>query len=114
MPLLQVWTCIALGRWDDTLMNAPWWQFSLALTFAVYGALRSRDLDALPALLGAFLVASLPLANVHVALAGYADLPMAAYYTSAALALLRWTRSRSTPRAPRRSTLRVLGISRIQ
>ena len=95
MPLLQVWTCIALGRWDDTLMNAPWWQFSLALTLAVYGALRLRDIDALPALLGAFLVASLPLANVHVALAGYADLPMAAYYTAAALALLRWTQSRS-------------------
>ena len=46
------------------------------------------------ALAGAFLVASLPLANVHVALAGYADLPMAAWYTAAALALLRWTRSR--------------------
>ena len=46
----------------------------------------------LPALLGAFLVASLPLANVHVALAGYADLPMAAYYTGAALAFLRWSR----------------------
>jgi hypothetical protein len=95
VPLLQVWACIALGRWDDTLMNAPWWQFSLALTIAVYGALRSRDMDALPALVGAFLVASLPLANVHVALAGYADLPMAAYYTGTALAFLRWTDSRS-------------------
>ncbi len=95
IPLLQVWTSVALGRWDDTLMNAPWWQFSLALTIAVYGALRSRDIDALPALVGAFLVASLPLANVHVALAGYADLPMAAYYTGAALAFLRWTESRS-------------------
>ena len=26
MPLLQVWSCIALGRWDDALMNWPWWQ----------------------------------------------------------------------------------------
>ena len=95
IPLLQVWTCIALGRWDDALMNAPWWQFSLALTFAVYGALRSRDMNALPSLVGAFIVASLPLANVHVALAGYADLPMAAYYAGAVLALLRWTDSRS-------------------
>jgi hypothetical protein len=47
------------------------------------------------ALVGAFLVASLPLANTHVALAGYADLPMAAWYTAAALAFLRWTRSRA-------------------
>ena len=95
MPLLQVWSCVALGRWDDSLMNAAWWQFSLALTTAVYGALRSQEIDALPALVGAFLVASLPLANVHVALAGYADLPMAVYYTGAALAFLRWTQSRS-------------------
>ena len=95
VPLLQVFSCVALGRWDDTLMNVPWWQLSLALTFAVYGALRERDIDALPALFGAFLVASLPLANVHVALAGYADLPMAAYYTGAALAFLRWMATRS-------------------
>lgn len=99
MPLLQVFTCIALGRWDDTLMNAPWWLLSLALTFAVYGALRSLAMSALPALVGAFLVASLPLANVHVALAGYADLPMAAYYSVAALAFLRWVNSRSLPDA---------------
>ena len=26
VPLLQVWACIALGRWDDALMNWPWWQ----------------------------------------------------------------------------------------
>ncbi len=94
MPLLQVWNCICLGRWDDTLMNWPWWQIGTALTFAVYGGLRSQAVSALPALVGAFLVASLPLANVHVALAGYADLPLAAFYTAAALALLRWTGSR--------------------
>jgi hypothetical protein len=104
VPLLQVWPCIALGRWDDSLMNVPWWQFSVALTLAVYGALRYADIEALPALFGAYLVASLPLANVHVALAGYADLPLAAYYTVAALALLRWTASRS----PRDATLALL------
>ena len=27
IPLLQVYSCIALGRWDDTLMNAPGRQF---------------------------------------------------------------------------------------
>ena len=40
MPLLQVWNCLWLGRWDDTLMNWPWWQIGVALTFAVYGGLR--------------------------------------------------------------------------
>jgi len=94
MSLLQVWSCLWLGRWDDTLMNWPWWQIGVALTFVVYGGLRSLGVAALPALIGAFLVASLPLANVHVALAGYADLPLAAFYTAAALALLRWARTR--------------------
>ncbi len=53
------------------------------------------------ALAGAFLVATLPLANVHVALAGYADLPMAAYYTGAALAILRWTHGADPRRGSR-------------
>ena len=89
-PLLQVWACIALGRWDDTLMNWPWWQVAAAMALAMYGGLRSVGVGALAALVGTFFVASLPLANVHVALAGYADLPLAAYYMAAVLGLLRW------------------------
>ena len=49
----------------------------------------------LGATIGAWLASSLPLANVHVALAGYADLPMAAYYALAALAAWRWSRERT-------------------
>ena len=94
MPLLQVYACLWLGRWDDTLMNAPWWQFGVALPLVVYGGLRARGAGALAALAGALLVASLPLANVHVALAGYADLPMAAFYTATVLSFLRWAASR--------------------
>ncbi|MEP7208068.1 MAG: hypothetical protein ABI920_14100 [Casimicrobiaceae bacterium] len=95
IPLLQVWTSLALGRWDDALMNWPWWQILLALVLLVYGGLRSLDAGRLTALAGAFMVATLPLVDTHVALAGYADLPMAAFYTAAAVAVLRWARSRS-------------------
>ena len=95
VPLWQVWSSIALGRWDDALMNVPWWLVAVALALAVYGALREDGASALAALVGAWLVSSLPLANVHVALAGYADLPMAAYYTVAAIAAWRWSRSRT-------------------
>jgi len=94
MPLLQVWSCLVLGRWDDTLMNGAWWQIAIALALTVYGGLRSLGVAALAALVGTVLVASLPLANVHVALAGYADLPLAAWYTAAALAFLRWNQQR--------------------
>jgi hypothetical protein len=94
LPLLQVWTCIALGHWDDTLMNWTWWQVAAALAAAVYGALRSLEVSALGALVATFLVTSLPLANIHVALAGYPDLPMAAYYACAVAAFLRWVATR--------------------
>lgn len=94
VPLLQVWSCVALGRWDDSAMNWPWLLMLLALTFAVYGCLRDAGLSLLGALIGAYLVASLPLLDTHVALAGYADLMMAAVYTLSALSFYRWTRSR--------------------
>ncbi len=99
VPLWQVWSSLALGRWDDALMNLPWWLVAVALAIAVYGLLRASGVSALTAIVGAWLVSSLPLANVHVALAGYADLPMAAYYALAALALWRWTLSRRWPAA---------------
>jgi hypothetical protein len=94
MPLMQVWACLLLGRWDDALMNWPWWQTAVALGLLVYGGMRRLECAPLEALAASFLTSSLPLANVHVALAGYADLPMAAYYTVAALALLRWSMTR--------------------
>jgi hypothetical protein len=99
VPLWQVWSSIALGRWDDALMNLPWWLVGVALAIAIYGALRESGLGRLGATIGAWLASSLPLANVHVALAGYADLPMAAYYALAALALWRWSRERTVASA---------------
>jgi hypothetical protein len=90
LPLLQVWACIALGRWDDALMNWPWLQFAVALALLVYGGLRRLDATAPQALVASYFVTSLPLANAHVALAGYADLPLAVSFAAAALALLKW------------------------
>jgi hypothetical protein len=90
VPLLQVWTSVALGRWDDSAMNWPWLAILAALVAAVYGALRGEGVAPLLALSGAYLLASLPLVDVHVALAGYADLPMCAVYTLAAIAFYRW------------------------
>lgn len=104
VPLLQVWTCIALGRWDDSAMNWPWLAILAALTAALYGALRGEGVGPLTALFGAYLLASLPLVDVHVALAGYADLPMAAVYGLAAMAFYRW----SVRRDPRDGIVAVL------
>jgi hypothetical protein len=61
----------------------------MALSFAVFGALRLVGMTPLPALVTVWIMASLPLLDTHVALAGYADLYVAGFVTLGALALLR-------------------------
>jgi hypothetical protein len=90
IPLLQVWGCVALGRWDDSAMNWPWLLMAIALSLSVYGALRDAGIQRLGALVGAYFVVSLPLLDTHVALAGCADLMLSGVYALAALALQRW------------------------
>jgi hypothetical protein len=94
IPLTQVWSAVLLGRFDDALINLPWWLTVLAFAFAVYGFLRYLALSPLSALTGTWIAISLPILDVHVALAGYADLAMATYLTLAALAWLRFARQR--------------------
>ena len=94
LPLLQAWMCVAIGEWNDVLMNLPWWSMLLALTLAVFGFMRSQGVGAFASLIAAWLVASLPLINTHVALAGLPDLPLAGAYTLAALSLARWAHAK--------------------
>lgn len=86
VPLWQVWSCVAMGRWDDALMNLPWWLIFVALVLALYGFLRMQGFAPLFALVGTWLVSSMPILDAHVALAGYADLPLACYFGVGALA----------------------------
>ena len=72
----------------------PWLLMLVALALAAYGAFRDAAIRPLGALIGAYLVASLPLLDTHAALAGYADLMLAGVYTCAALALHRWVQRR--------------------
>lgn len=95
VPLTQVWSAILLGRFDDALVSLPWWLTAVAFGLALYGFLRGVGLAALVALVGTWLVVSLPILDTHVALAGYADLAMSAYFTLTGLALLRFVNSRS-------------------
>lgn len=95
VPLIQVWMSYALGRWDDALMNLPWAVFSVALGLAFYGQARAFSIHPLFALVFTYLLLSLPLLNVHVALAGYADLLMAVVYGLAVMAFAQWIVTRS-------------------
>jgi len=92
VPLLQVWSALALGRWDDAWINVPWFACGVALVLAFHGQLRAWGLPPLLATAGTYLLASLPFVDVHVALAGYAELHMAAFYGLAAMAFFLWLR----------------------
>ena len=72
----------------------------VAFGIALYGALAALEL---PAAAGARrplrMVLTLPIVNVHIALAGYADLPMACFVTLATIATIQAIRARSTAEA---------------
>jgi hypothetical protein len=95
VPLFQVWAALLIGRWDDALVNLPWWMTGVAFSAAFHGALRRIGFAPIIAILGTAIVMSLPILNVHIALAGYADLPLAAYLTLGTLAALHAVRARS-------------------
>lgn len=95
VPLLQVWTALCLGRWDESLVNAPWPALVCALALAFYAQVRRLGPGPALAALCTYLLLSLPYLDVHVALAGCADLFMAVAYGLAAMALWQWTLTRN-------------------
>lgn len=95
LPLLAAWMSTALGHYDDVLMNVPWWVAGVALGLAIFGALRQAGLAPLGALAATWLATSPPLFAAHIALAGYADIFLAAAVTLAALGLFRYTATRA-------------------
>lgn len=87
---LQVWLSSPTGGWSEPAINIAWPALWLALVAGCYGQWRVLGVMPLTAGVGAYLLASLPLANVHAALPGYADLWVATVFVFALLSLLRW------------------------
>src|SRR6185369_2549286 len=56
VPLWQVWSSLALGRYDDVLMNLPWWIASVAFAIAIFGGLRRMEFGPVAALTGTWIV----------------------------------------------------------
>ena len=90
VPLLQVWMNLATGQWNESLMNLPWLLCLIAIGTAFYAQLRVASASPLTAIGFTYLLLSMPLVNIHVALAGYADLFLGATYCAALMALHNW------------------------
>ncbi len=87
---LQIWFASAAGGWIEPVVNLPWLALWIGLLLAHYGQWRALGLSALRAVAFSYVLASVPLITVHVALAGYADLWIATVFGFAVLAWMRW------------------------
>lgn len=86
IPLLQMWISLALGRWDESLINIPWLMCALALACMFLSQARQAGANFVVGLVFTYLTLSMPLLNTHVALAGYADLFLGTTYGGALMA----------------------------
>ena len=90
LPWLQVWFASAVGGWIEPVANLPWLVLWIGLLLLHYGQWRALGLDRVRAIGFVYVLGSLPLVTVHVALAGYADLWLGALLGAALLAWQRW------------------------
>ncbi|MGL4566863.1 MAG: hypothetical protein ACRCVD_16325, partial [Halioglobus sp.] len=98
-PLLQTWVSLALGRWDESLINLPWLLCCLGLLAAFYGQARAAGSTVLTATVFTYMLLSMPLLGTHMALAGYADLFLGAVYCAAIMAFHNWSLGRGRGQA---------------
>jgi hypothetical protein len=94
VPLLQVWTALGAGGWDESLASMPWAAAFVALGFAFYGQVRRLGIGAAKAMVCTYLLLSIPLLQINVAVSGMADLFVSVSYGLAAIGLWQWSKTR--------------------
>ncbi|MDS4019756.1 MAG: hypothetical protein RKR03_04490 [Candidatus Competibacter sp.] len=92
VSLIALWTALASGQWLESSINLSWLCCGLALGLGCYGQARIWGATPLQGLIFVWLVLSLPLLDVHIALAGYADLWLATVFGMSAIAFMQWIR----------------------
>ena len=92
---VQIWFASAAGGWNEPLINTVWVGVLAAIGLASYGQWRALGVRSGMAMLLVYGLMSLPLLDAHAALAGYADLWLAAALGMAILCWLRWIRQRN-------------------
>lgn len=74
VPLIQTWTALGIGSWEEPLTYGGWLLAWMAIGAAFYGQAVRLGASMTLAAVGAYAALSLPLISTHVALAGYADM----------------------------------------
>jgi hypothetical protein len=72
------------------MLQLPWLFAAINLGLALYGMMRMAGLGVLVSAVGCYCLLSLPYLNVHTAVAGYADLWLAAAFSLGAISLNDW------------------------
>ena len=90
VPLLQLWIALAIGQWDESVNNMLWLMCSVALGLGFYGHARLCNIRPLTSIIFLYLLLSIPILDVHIALAGYADLWLATVFGLASIAFFQW------------------------
>jgi hypothetical protein len=94
VPLVQLWGMLATGTSDSTSIYLSWPLLAVGVGCALYGHLRVAGLGVLLSLLAVYALLNMPYFNVHAALAGYADIWMAAAFGLGIMALQEWHQRR--------------------
>lgn len=94
VSLIALWSALASGQWHESTIHLSWWLCGLALGLGFYGQSRLWGATPLQAMVFAWLLLSLPLLDVHMALAGYADLWLTTVFGLSAIAFMQWVRFR--------------------
>lgn len=89
---IEIWFASATGSWNEPMINVAWTGVLGAIGLASYGQWRALGVHPGLAMLLAYGLLSLPLLDAHAALAGYADIWLAASFGLAVLGWLRWMR----------------------
>ena len=91
--LLLVWTAAAIGRWHEGAVAFPWLMLGIAMCLAFYGHLRRAGCGVAYSLVFTYMLISIPLVDMHIALSGAPQLIGAVGIGLAGCAFLRWLSS---------------------
>lgn len=94
LPRYLYWLTLMAGGWSEPQLHLAWFGAWLALGAALFGSLRREGVATTPAAVASAALLSLPMVTAHVALAGYADLWLAALVLLAVVHAQRWSERR--------------------